>query len=56
MSTWVTVDIRRLERGEYLAKVNKRARVFPTFMEAATWAVEQMEAMGEPPDDPRPTK
>ena len=56
MSATVVVKIRRLERGEYLAKVNERARIFHTFMEAASWTVEQLEAMNEPQDDHRPTK
>ena len=56
MSAWVTVNISRLEGGKYLAKVNKKTQVCSSFMEAAAWAVEQMEAMQEPSDVPDPTK
>lgn len=46
MSAWVT--IRRLERGDYLAQVNRKVKVCKDFMEAVAWAEKQMEELQEP--------
>lgn len=52
----VVVDIRRLERGDFLVKVNKKKKICTSIMEAAAWAERQLEAMQEPPAGPGPAK
>lgn len=48
MSASVAMTIRKLESGEYLAKVNKETKVCHSFLEAAAWAEKQMEGLQEP--------
>ena len=43
----VVVDIRKLERGDFLVKVNKKKKICPSIMDAAAWAERQLEALQE---------